>query len=93
MASRFPNAIIVSAGGKKTAEFNVTVKGTGEHTYTVKVMEGSEVLKDDEGNDLVLSATVNVEKKKKDGPGPGAIAAAVALLGVALVTIRRRRRG
>jgi len=77
--------VIVPAMGNKTETFPLTLKGTGDHVFTV-------VIKPATGDELTGSATVNVEKKADDGPGFAAIAALVALAAVAAVAVIALRR-
>jgi hypothetical protein len=87
-------AVIVPAGGSKEEMFVVLLKGTGEHVLTATVYKGTDIVKDPSGKDLVVSATVKVEKKD-NGPGFGATAAVMAVMlalaVLALVATRRRK--
>jgi hypothetical protein len=84
--------VTVPAKGNKTETFTFKLEGKGEHVITVRILEGGEVAKDENGNDLVMTVTIDVEKKGDDGPGFGAVVALLALFVALSVAIARRRR-
>jgi subtilase family serine protease len=79
--------VIVPTGGNKTEPFTLTLKGAGDHAFTV-------VIKPAAGTELSASTTVKVDKKTNGGPGFAAVATLVALAAVAaiaVVALRRRK--
>jgi subtilase family serine protease len=85
--------VTVAAGGNKSETFSFKLKGTGDHTITVSVYKGTDIVLDPLGEELVSDLTVKVTKKPDDNPGFGTLLVALAIIGaVVLLTGQRRRK-